>query len=79
MFFTDIFIKRPVFASTLSLLIIFIGLISYTKLETRQYPKIDASVVTITVTYPGASASLMEGFVSWRLITHPSWISLMMI
>ena len=64
MLFTDVFIKRPVFATTISLLILLIGLASYFSLPVRQFPKIDASVVTVTTTYPGANAGLMEGFVT---------------
>lgn len=62
--FTDIFIKRPVFATVLSLIILLIGARSYFSLPVRLYPKVDASVVTITVTYSGADAQLMEGFVA---------------
>jgi multidrug efflux pump len=62
--FTDFFIKRPVFALVVSLFILLIGLMSYQHLTIRQYPKIDASVITIKTTYPGANAKTMEGFVS---------------
>lgn len=64
MSFTDIFIKRPVFATVLSLIILLVGLRSYFTLPVRLYPKIDASVVTISVNYSGADAALMEGFVT---------------
>jgi multidrug efflux pump len=64
MAFTDIFIRRPVFATVLSLIILLVGLRSYFTLPTRLFPKIDASVVTISVFYAGADASLMEGFVT---------------
>ncbi len=60
MSFTDIFIKRPVFATVLSLIILLTGLISYFKLPLRQYPKIDATEISISTAYPGASPSLME-------------------
>lgn len=62
--FTDVFIKRPVFASVLSLIILLIGARAYFALPVREYPKIDVTAVTVTVNYPGASASLMEGFVT---------------
>lgn len=62
--FTDFFIKRPVFASVLSLLILLIGLISYQKLSVRQYPEVSNTVVNVTTTYAGASAELMESFVT---------------
>jgi len=64
MFFTDIFIKRPVFATTVSLIILLVGLGSYFMLPVRQFPKIDASVITVNTTYPGANADLIEGFVT---------------
>lgn len=62
--FTDIFIRRPVLAMVLSLIIILVGLKSYVSLPIWLYPKVDASVVTINVTYAGADAALMEGFVT---------------
>lgn len=65
--FTDVFIRRPVFATVLSLIILLVGLRAYLDLPVRQYPNIEASVVTITTTYPGASAQLLEGFVTTPL------------
>lgn len=62
--FTDIFVRRPVFATVLSLVILLVGLRSYFSLSVRLYPKIDASVVSIDTTYSGADAALMEGFVT---------------
>ena len=62
--FTDIFIRRPVFATVLSLIVLLVGARAYFSLPTRLYPKVDASVVTITVAYAGADAQLMEGFVT---------------
>ena len=67
MIFTDIFIKRPVFATSISLMILLVGLISLTKLDVRLFPKIVAAVVNVTVTYPGANEEIMEGFVSTPL------------
>lgn len=64
MSFTDIFIRRPVFATVLSLVILLVGSIAFTKLSVRQYPRVDNTTVTITSTYPGASAKLMEGFIT---------------
>ena len=61
---TDIFIKRPVFASVLSLLLLLIGARAYFDLPIRQFPSIEASVVTVTTGYPGATPKLMEGFVT---------------
>ena len=62
--FTDLFIRRPVFAMVLSLIILLVGLKSYFALPVRLYPKVDATAVNVYVTYPGADASLMEGFVT---------------
>lgn len=62
--FTDIFIKKPVLAIVVSLMIIVLGVMAYDKLDLRQYPKIETSVVQVTTGYPGASASLMQGFVT---------------
>jgi len=62
--FTDIFIKRPVFATTLSLLILFIGLLAMKKLPLRQYPDIQTPVVSVSTTYVGASAKMVEGFLT---------------
>ena len=52
----EICIKRPVFATVLSLIILLIGLISYTRLSVREYPRIDEPVVSVNTTYRGASA-----------------------
>ena len=65
--FTDIFIKRPVLASVVSLLILIVGLRSLSMLEVRQYPVIDSTVVKVTTTYPGASSDLVKGFVTTPL------------
>lgn len=64
MSFTDIFIRRPVFATVLSLVIFLVGLRCYFTLSVRLFPKIDSSVVSIETTYAGADAALMEGFVT---------------
>lgn len=60
MFLSDISIKRPVFASVISLLLVAFGMVSYTRLSLREYPDIDPPVVSITVNYPGAAASIVE-------------------
>lgn len=64
MSFTDIFIRKPVLATVISLTILLVGLRCYFGLQTRLYPKIDASVVSISTHYAGADAALMEGFVT---------------
>jgi multidrug efflux pump len=56
----EIAIRRPVFATVLSLLVLLIGAVSFTRLAVREYPKIDEPVVTVSVRYPGASAEVIE-------------------
>ncbi len=65
--FTDTFIKRPVLASVVSLLILIIGLRAIAGLEVRQYPETRNTVVTITTPYPGASSDLIKGFITTPL------------
>ena len=65
--FTDIFIRRPVLASVISLLILLIGLQSYAKLPIRQYPELSSTTITITTSYPGADADLIKGFITTPL------------
>ncbi|MCW6506436.1 multidrug efflux RND transporter permease subunit [Lichenifustis flavocetrariae] len=64
MAFTDLFIRRPVLASVVSLLIFLIGLQAFTKLAIRQYPELSSTTITITTTYPGANADLIKGFIT---------------
>ena len=53
-------IRRPVFAIVLSLLVVLVGLVAYDRLTIREYPEIDEPTVSITTTYRGAPAELME-------------------
>jgi len=62
--FTDIFIQRPVLACVVSLLILLLGFRSMGELSLRQFPQMSNTVITVTTTYPGASADLMEGFIT---------------
>lgn len=64
MVLTDIFIKRPVLAFVLNILILLIGLRAAFDLPVRQYPEIEQAVITVTTGYPGASPDLMQGFVT---------------
>src|SRR3977135_3792431 len=64
MAWTDIFIKRPVLSVVVSLLILLIGLRAATVLPIRQYPKLSNPVVNVTTVYPGASANLIQGFIT---------------
>ena len=59
--FTDLFIRRPVLALVISLLIIISGLQAIRSLNVRQYPRSDNAVVTISTVYVGANAELVRG------------------
>jgi len=61
---SDLCIQRPVFATVLSLVIMLLGVVSYSRLPVREYPKIDEPVVTVDTTYRGASAEIIESQVS---------------
>ncbi len=56
----ELSIKRPVFATVLSLVLVLVGLVSYERLSVREYPAIDPPVITVETEYPGASASIVE-------------------
>ena len=60
----DIFVRRPVLAVVLSLLIVLAGLYSANKISVQQYPKIESASLEITTTYTGASAEVVKGFVT---------------
>jgi multidrug efflux pump len=62
--FTELFIRRPVLAMVVSLLILLLGAQGLMSLQVRQYPEVEETTVTITTTYVGASAELMQGFIS---------------
>ena len=64
MSFTDVFIRRPVLALVVSLLILLIGARAMMNLPIRQYPKLSNTTITVTTTYPGASPDLMQGFIT---------------
>ncbi|MES1989632.1 MAG: efflux RND transporter permease subunit [Pseudomonadota bacterium] len=66
MHISELFIRRPVFATVVALILILIGLVSYQRLTVREYPAIDEPVVTVTTDYRGASASVIE-----REVTQP--------
>ncbi|HSH13136.1 MAG TPA: efflux RND transporter permease subunit, partial [Desulfurivibrionaceae bacterium] len=62
--FTDIFIRRPVLAMVISLVVIIAGLQATRSLIVRQYPKSENAAVTVTTVYVGASAELVRGFIT---------------
>ena len=65
--FTDIFIRKPVLATTVSLLILVLGARALTSLSVRQYPRTQNAVVTVTTTYYGADAQTVAGFITQPL------------
>jgi multidrug efflux pump len=65
--FTDIFIRRPVLAIVVNLVIIIAGLQAYSSLNVRQYPRSENASVTVTTAYVGASADLVRGFITTPL------------
>ena len=65
--FTDVFVRRPVLATVVSLLILLLGLRSAMEMEVRQYPEVESTSVTVTTPYPGASSDLVQGFVTTPL------------
>ena len=56
----EICIRRPVFATVMGLVVMLLGIVSYSRLPVREYPKIDEPVVTVDTTYKGASAEIIE-------------------
>ncbi|MCG6890475.1 MAG: efflux RND transporter permease subunit [Gammaproteobacteria bacterium] len=61
---TDYFIKRPVLSLVISTMIVLLGVQAFFNTQVRQYPELETSVITITTAYPGASAELIQGFVT---------------
>ncbi|MDX8441027.1 efflux RND transporter permease subunit [Mesorhizobium australafricanum] len=64
MSFSDLFIRRPVLSTVLACMILLLGFQGIFGLSIRQYPKVDETAITITTAYPGASADLIQGFIS---------------
>ena len=60
MFLSDISVRRPVFATVISMLLVILGLAALTSLPVRQYPDVDSPVVSIETSYLGASAEVVE-------------------
>src|ERR1700726_2492294 len=65
--FTDLFIKRPVLAIVVSLVILIAGLQAMKTINVRQYPRSDIAAVTVTTIYVGADAELVRGFITTPL------------
>ena len=67
MSFTDLFVRRPVLSSVVSLLILLIGLQAAFSLQIRQYPEISNTTITVTTAYPGANADVIKGFITTQI------------
>lgn len=57
---SELCVRRPVFATVMSLMLVLIGIVSYDRLSVREYPNIDEPVVSVSTTYTGASAQIVE-------------------
>ncbi|MFO6424070.1 multidrug efflux RND transporter permease subunit [Motilimonas sp. KMU-193] len=75
MLLSDVAIKRPVFGIVLSLLLVIFGLVSFSKMSVREMPEVENPVVTISTSYTGASASIMESQITKTLEDQLSGIS----
>src|SRR6516165_1387958 len=62
--FTDLFIRRPVLAIVVNLVILIAGVQAIRALSVRQYPRSDIAIVTVTTVYVGANADLVRGFIT---------------
>src|SRR5208337_1239473 len=67
--FTDIFIRRPVLASVVSLFILVVGLRSFTSLQVLAYPKTENGLVIVSTSYPGADPDAIAGFITTPIET----------
>src|SRR3954466_2894944 len=65
--FTDLFIRRPVVALVVNLLIVIAGVQAVRSLNVRQYPRSENAAITVTTTYVGANADLVRGFITTPL------------
>src|ERR1700742_5239383 len=65
--FTDIFVRRPVLASVVSLMILVLGIRAFGSLQVLEYPKTENAVITVATTYPGADPGTVAGFVTTPL------------
>jgi multidrug efflux pump len=65
--FTDLFVRKPVIALVVNIVILVVGLVSYHQLNIRQYPRSDSAVVNVTTVYFGASAETVRGYITTQL------------
>ena len=64
---TDIFVRRPVLAIVVNLVIIIAGIQAMRTLNVRQYPKLESATITVRTVYVGADADLVRGFITTPL------------
>ncbi len=62
--FSEIFIRRPVLSIVVSLLILLLGYQGMQSMQIRQYPEVEETVITVATAYPGASADVIQGFIT---------------
>jgi multidrug efflux pump len=64
MAFTDLFIRKPVLATVVSLIVLVLGMRSLFGLSVRQFPKTENATITVTTTYYGANSDVIAGFIT---------------
>jgi multidrug efflux pump len=74
MFLSELSVRRPVFATVMSLVLVVLGIMALSRLQVRQYPDIDPPVVSISTSYRGASAAVIDAEVTKRLVDQLSGI-----
>ena len=70
---TEICIQRPVLATVLSLLLVIIGLVTFNRLQVRQYPRVDHPIISVTTRFEGASPDIVETQVTKHLENALRW------
>lgn len=65
--FTDLFVRKPVIALVVNIIILVLGVVAYSQLNVRQYPRSDSAVVKVTTVYFGASAETVRGYITTQL------------
>ena len=73
---SELSIKRPVLATVLILIIILFGVVGYTSLGVREYPSVDNPIISVSASYPGANAEVIENQnrLSSRLTVFPVYV-----
>ena len=74
MWLSDISVKRPVFAAVIAMLLVAFGALAFDRLAVREYPDISPPIISATVTYPGASAEVVESRITQILESEVSGI-----